>query len=188
MVVFGHNFSIEYFVVKITIEVLAMSGHFSLDYLSHFTVERANNYNANYSENQKPLYVMIATDGAPTGQGETEGRFQEMISNERQLPEGIKISILACTNNDDEVGYLNAADNKKAHLDVTDDYRSEREEVQRKAPNLASNFTRPYWQGKIILGPIYPDFDNLDELATATDAKMVNKKFVFGGCFSCFGK
>ncbi|MGK0183128.1 MAG: hypothetical protein ACI9YB_002436 [Halioglobus sp.] len=43
MVVFGHNFSIEYFVVKITIEVLAMSGHFSLDYLSHFTVERAVN-------------------------------------------------------------------------------------------------------------------------------------------------
>ncbi|MFT4552930.1 MAG: hypothetical protein ACI9S8_001562 [Chlamydiales bacterium] len=41
MVVFGHNFSIEYFVVKITIEVLAMSGHFSLDYLSHFKVERA---------------------------------------------------------------------------------------------------------------------------------------------------
>ena len=142
-----------------------------------------NEYRADYTEEQKPLYVMIATDGAPTGQGESEARFQELISNERNLPEGIKISIMACTNNEDEVGYLNHADNNKTFLDVSDDYRSELAEVQRKAPDLANKFTKPFWQGKIILGPIYPDFDNLDELATADNAKAVNKKFVFGGCF-----
>ena len=141
-------------------------------------------YKSNYSEAQKPLYIMIATDGAPTGQGESASRFSSLLENERYLPEGTKISILACTNNDDEVGYLNVADNKKTYLDVTDDYRAELQEIRRKAPDLAKKFTKPFWRGKMILGPIYPDFDNLDELATAENPKSVNKKFVFGGCFS----
>lgn len=162
------------------------------------TFERViRDYNAQVSESKKPLYVMIATDGAPRGPGESEEKFRQLIENQYPqlpLPEGIGIQIIACTEGD-EVDYLSRADRNQAHLDVTDDYRSERDDIRKnKGRKMAEKFTKPVWIGKTVLGGVCPDFDNLDELATATDVKAVNKKFVFGSfgekfraCFGCRG-
>lgn len=150
-------------------------------------------YNAKPSESKKPLYIMIATDGAPRGPGESEEKFRRLIENQSYLPlpEGTRIQIMACTQGD-EVEYLSRADRNQAHLDVTDDYRSELDDIRKnKGRKVAERFSRPVWIGKIILGGVCKDFDNLDELASASNAKLVNEKFVFGSFterfFACFG-
>ena len=72
------------------------------------------------------------------------------------------VSIVACTDDEASVGYLNNLDKTCPGVDVCDDYLSERREI------LAAQGSRyPFSFGdyvvKTLLGPIDPSFDRLDE-------------------------
>lgn len=70
------------------------------------------------------------------------------------------MSILACSDNDNEVGYLNKLDQDIKNLDVLDDFTSENKEVQRRHGGTA-----PYTLGdhvaRYMLGPVFPAYDKV---------------------------
>jgi hypothetical protein len=104
---------------------------------------------------ERKLLILLATDGVPTdSQGHRDIRSLEYIlKNERRPTNRIPVTIIACTGNDtiddnqlidiqsccccccsiddnDCIGYLNNWDKVLPNLDVVDDYRSERKEIQ----------------------------------------------------------
>ncbi|CAK9094818.1 Uncharacterized protein SCF082_LOCUS44553 [Durusdinium trenchii] len=74
----------------------------------------------------------------------------------------LRVQIMACTADEDAVGYLNDIDERFRNVDVTDDYYSEMLEVIKKA-RTRSQFTRGDWLMKAMLGPISAKFDAWDE-------------------------
>jgi hypothetical protein len=79
---------------------------------------------------EKKLLLIIATDGEPTdaaGKVDIPG-FVHVL---RARPANVFVSIVACTDDEGSVGYLNKLDKSVPRLDVTDDYISERREVLR---------------------------------------------------------
>ncbi|XXQ31713.1 VWFA domain-containing protein [Plasmodiophora brassicae] len=109
----------------------------------------------------KPILLVIATDGAPTdreGNDDVRG-FQQCI---KALPKNVYVSFLACTDNDDEVAYLNKMDGKFERVDVSDDYRSERAQIL-KVQGQSFRFSFGDYIVKAMLGPSVAKFDQLDE-------------------------
>jgi hypothetical protein len=122
---------------------------------------------------EKKLLILIATDGyildnsnfvftyyyfffrAPTNdRGDTDiGTLEAVLRNER-TPQTY-ITFLACTDDLAAVNYLSNWDKSMPNLDVVDDYRSERAEIQR-----IRGATFPFSYGdfivKALLGSIDP--------------------------------
>ena len=71
----------------------------------------------------KPMICLIATDGSPNN-------LKSFTQCLRERDPQIYLGILACSDNDKDVGYLNKLDKEIPHLDVLDDYESERKEVR----------------------------------------------------------
>lgn len=117
----------------------------------------------------KPQLLLIATDGQPESDATNQrdpnfdsiGVFSSVLANERN-PDKTFVSIIKCSNSERETGYLDQLDHDLRNLDVIDDYLSEREEVLRKQGH---NFV--YTPGdniaRLLLGSIYPRYDNMDE-------------------------
>ena len=53
----------------------------------------------------------------------------------------IFVSVLACSNSEKDVGYLNKLDSSVKNLDVLDDYESERSEIARSKGPLANIYS-----------------------------------------------
>ncbi|CAF3701508.1 unnamed protein product [Rotaria sp. Silwood1] len=72
------------------------------------------------------------TDGIPTDErGQTDiHTLEHVLKNERQPTNLIPVTIIACTDDEQCIGYLNDWDRKIPNLDVVDDYRSEKKEIQ----------------------------------------------------------
>jgi hypothetical protein len=122
---------------------------------------------------EKKLLLIIATDGEPTseqGKKDVEG----FLSKLKYRPKNTYISILACTDDESSVGYLNKLDRIVPGLDVVDDYSSERKEVLKKQGSSFA-FSKGDYVVKALLGPIDIYFDNLDERSVRV------------GCCGCFG-
>ena len=127
-----------------------------------------------HSESEKPVLFVIATDGMPNGGIQ---RLKNVISEAISRPgRTFKFQILACTDDDTQVGWLNEFDREYKEVDVTDDYHSEKQEVLRtgKCPS----FKRSDWIIKALLGPISNKFDSWDE------AKRANAPPPFKGASS----
>ncbi len=71
-------------------------------------------------------------------------------------------TIVACTDDDEAVSYLNKWDRELDNLDVVDDYRSERKEVK-AAQGSSFPFSFGDYVVKSLIGSIDPTLDNLDE-------------------------
>ncbi len=113
---------------------------------------------------ERKLLLLIATDGIPTNDRGDEDRegLRALLKN-RGTPERNPMTIIACTDEDDVMDYLNKLDNEVPSLDVIDDYKSERTEVL-KAQGAKFRFTRGDWICKILLGSVDKDMDKLDEV------------------------
>eukprot|EP01062_Namystynia_karyoxenos_P049891 TRINITY_DN38463_c0_g4_i1.p1 TRINITY_DN38463_c0_g4~~TRINITY_DN38463_c0_g4_i1.p1 ORF type:complete len:432 (+),score=156.64 TRINITY_DN38463_c0_g4_i1:91-1296(+) len=111
---------------------------------------------------EKPLLVVLATDGEPdTG-------AQDFIRIARRLLSGrsgrdVRLAVMACTQDERAVRWLNDLDDDPLvghKVDVCDDYESEKAEV------LASGRVRRFlisdYYVKALLGPILAKYDNLD--------------------------
>ena len=115
---------------------------------------------------ERKLLLVIATDGEPTNEsGVVDIRsFLDLL---RSLPATVHTSILACTDDDESVAYLNEADSSIPRLDVTDDFGSERIEVLR-AQGQGFHFSFGDYVVKCLLGPVDSYFDSLDSARNLT--------------------
>jgi hypothetical protein len=113
---------------------------------------------------EKPLLIIIFTDGEPNDMNEFVTKLKTRSPIER-----IPINIVACTDDESAVGYLDELDKTIPNLDVCDDYQSECQQIQSVQGN-AFDFTYGDYIVKILLGPIDQILDQLDE------KKICNKK------------
>lgn len=110
---------------------------------------------------ERKLLLIILTDGQPTDdRGNPQlAEFMHLISNR---PKNTFVSIVACTDDEASVGYLNKLDRAVPGIDVVDDYDSERKEVLKKQGS-AFRFSFGDYVVKTLLGAIDPQMDALDE-------------------------
>ncbi|XWV24599.1 hypothetical protein QJ856_gp1188 [Tupanvirus deep ocean] len=112
---------------------------------------------------EAPRLVILATDGQPTdarGQVNIE-EFKQVLQYERGF--GDYMTILACTDEDDVMDYLNGWDKELPRLDVVDDYASEKEEILRvQGRNFPFSFGDYVVKG--LMGSVDAWFDKLDEV------------------------
>jgi hypothetical protein len=106
---------------------------------------------------EKKLLLVIATDGQPTNSsGQVDiPEFTRVLS---QRPKNVLVSIVACTDDEASVGYLNHLDKTCPGVDVCDDYLSERREIL-KARGSGYSFSFGDYVVKTLLGPIDKSFD-----------------------------
>eukprot|EP01063_Lacrimia_lanifica_P029775 TRINITY_DN45_c0_g2_i3.p2 TRINITY_DN45_c0_g2~~TRINITY_DN45_c0_g2_i3.p2 ORF type:complete len:381 (+),score=126.24 TRINITY_DN45_c0_g2_i3:72-1214(+) len=110
---------------------------------------------------EKPVLMLIATDGEPNDGPEA---FKSAIRKALKCSAPkFKFQILACTEDDSSVAWLNEFDDATDGIDVTDDYHSERAEVL--AAGRVTRFRRSDWVVKALLGPILKKYDELDQPA-----------------------
>eukprot|EP01064_Diplonema_japonicum_P029049 TRINITY_DN4608_c0_g1_i4.p1 TRINITY_DN4608_c0_g1~~TRINITY_DN4608_c0_g1_i4.p1 ORF type:complete len:297 (+),score=75.77 TRINITY_DN4608_c0_g1_i4:71-892(+) len=107
---------------------------------------------------EKPVLLMIATDGEPSG---GPVKFMRLISDVILRKPSFKFQILACTADEASVSWLDTFDKQFAAVDVTDDYYSERDQVL--SSGNCQRFGRGDWVIKALLGPISQKFDEWDE-------------------------
>jgi hypothetical protein len=113
--------------------------------------------------------IFIATDGEPTtSDGKSNiPQFKQVLKVERDAQRNY-VTILACTDNDDTMEYLNNWDKQIPHLDVVDDYASELREIQR-CQGIDFKFSQGDYVVKTLIGAIDPFFDKLDEYRVRPD-------------------
>ncbi|XWV25834.1 hypothetical protein QJ857_gp1250 [Tupanvirus soda lake] len=112
---------------------------------------------------EAPRLVILATDGQPTdARGQINiGEFKQVLQYERGV--GDYVTILACTDEDDVMNYLNGWDKELPRLDVVDDYTSEKEEILKvQGRNFPFSFGDYVVKG--LMGSIDVWFDKLDEV------------------------
>lgn len=115
----------------------------------------------NYKYSEKPVLVVIATDGVPTYNGYIDlDSFERCVTHKNH--EKFYISFLACSDQDDEIAYLNDLDKNVPNVDTLDDYVSERAEVlAAQGPKFSYKFSEHIC--RLLLGPLCPELDALDE-------------------------
>lgn len=109
----------------------------------------------------RQLLLIITTDGVPTDAvGNTNlPEFTNCLSNR---PSYVFTNIIACTNDQNSIGYLNNLDKKLPRLDVVDDYSSELSEI-RKAGGQQISFSFGDYVVKSLVGSIESKTDKFDE-------------------------
>ncbi|CAF0868609.1 unnamed protein product [Brachionus calyciflorus] len=122
--------------------------------------EVLNNNNRDMLADKK-LLIIIVTDGEPT---DFNGRvdiksFKEGLNkrNNRTFT-----TIVSCTDDEETMKYLNNWDIIIPRLDVVDDYRSEKREVQ-NVQGKSFSFSFGDYVTKALLGSIDESIDNLDQ-------------------------
>jgi glutaredoxin len=105
-------------------------------------------------DKEKAVLVLLATDGEPSD----KDIFRAWIKN---MPPKWYMSIIVCTDDKKAVKYLDKIDKDYENIDVVDDFNSENQQIQRK---LKRNITHAEYIAKIMLGPIDPFYDKMDEL------------------------
>jgi len=73
----------------------------------------------------------------------------------------VRFQIMACTDSEREIAWMNQFDQDFAAVDVTDDFESEKQEILSKGH--FKSFSRADWIMKALLGAIDSQFDSLDE-------------------------
>ncbi len=119
---------------------------------------------------EKKLLIILATDGEPTdyngkiedSYGVTEiTKLFNVLKNERTPANRIHTTILACTDDDSTMDYLENWDKILNNFDLVDDYYSEKIRIQEaQGPNF--RFSRGDYIVKIMLGSIDKTLDALD--------------------------
>jgi hypothetical protein len=113
-----------------------------------------------------PTYMgrifILCTDGEPTDQYDRPNPRQlyDLLARERRYND--YVTILACTDDDSSIEYLNRWDVLLPRLDVVDDYENEKKEVL-WAQGRQFRFSFGDYVVKILLGSVVPQLDRLDE-------------------------
>ena len=112
----------------------------------------------------KNLLIIIFTDG-PGGSNNTAkeeiNEFRQALIDRNPMNK-IFVTIVACTDDEYSLKYLNNWDNTIPNLDVVDDYESEKKEIN-AAGKVNTAFTYGDYIAKILLGSFVEEIDELDE-------------------------
>ncbi|CAF1316917.1 unnamed protein product [Rotaria sordida] len=126
---------------------------------------------------EKKLLILIATDGAPTNEyGQLDVGALEAVLRHERTPQTY-VTFLACTDDLQTVSYLSNWDRVIPNLDVMDDYRSERAEIQR---TRGGNF--PFSFGDYIVKSLLGSIDPWRRTVIFTIA-IISLLVVFGVIF-----
>ena len=124
-----------------------------------------NVINDNYeASRERKLLVIILTDGEPTdayGRKSEVAEFKRCLK-ERQPINNIFVTIVACTDDDNAISYLDRWDREIKHLDVVDDFRNERDQI-RRIKGSRYGFSYGDYVVKSLIGSIDPELDRVDE-------------------------
>jgi hypothetical protein len=95
----------------------------------------------------KRLLFIIATDGVPDYD---EGGVSAFTAALRALPENCFVQLLACTDDEEAVAWMDQLDGQVRYVDVNDDYHSERMQVM-AAQGGGYSFSRADYIVKVLL-------------------------------------
>jgi len=112
------------------------------------------------ARSELPYIMFIFTDGEPDGGPRKFIKALDELVHRKDM--SVKVQIMACSNNDDEIQWLNDLDKESDAIDVTDDYYNEKKRILAiKGDDYA--FTRSDWVVKAILGPVDKSVDEVNE-------------------------
>ncbi len=106
---------------------------------------------------EQGLHCIIATDGEPS---EGAKAFYDLVMR-RPFPRKWIINFLVCTDQDEEVEYLDHLDKHADHVDVTDDFATERKQVLRSGK--VQKFSYDDYIVKAVVGASSKLIDQMDE-------------------------
>ena len=111
----------------------------------------------------KKALIFIATDGAPTDEkGNINVKELEHLMNYERNIETTYVMFLICTDDPTCVEYLYRWDTTMTHVDVTDEFRKERDKI-RQCQGRDYPFSKGDYLVKALIGAIDPFIDNLNE-------------------------
>ena len=117
---------------------------------------------------ERKLLILIFTDGSPTSANADSkmaiNEFKHSLQNRSPIDK-IFVTIVACTDDDYALEYLNNWDRQIKNLDVVDDYESEKKEVysQKRSKKNRVAFSFGDYIVKIMLGSFVREIDEIDE-------------------------
>jgi len=99
--------------------------------------------------------LLVMTDGSPS-----DVSFEQLGAMIRGKSEGVFVSFIMCTEEDDVVDAYNRKVDPLPGVDVLDDFASEQKEAEAMGKQLSLN----KYLVKSVLGPKFPKYDKLDEV------------------------
>ena len=120
------------------------------------------------TKTEKRRLIIIATDGCPDDFLGVDGSivdgkvaFRYVLEKERAVTD--YVTIVACTDDDNVMSYLNGWDKELDRVDVVDDYHSEKGEIVAvQGPQFVFSFGD--YVVKALMGAVDTWFDKLDEI------------------------
>ncbi|VBB17849.1 hypothetical protein YASMINEVIRUS_312 [Yasminevirus sp. GU-2018] len=111
---------------------------------------------------RKPKLILIVTDGEPNDDDgyDDSDKFLELVVN--RDAQNNRIGILVCTSAEKQMKWLQRVDKEAKHVDVVDDYYSEREQIL-EIQGSGFSYSHGDHVLKMLLGPILQKYDDLDE-------------------------
>ena len=104
--------------------------------------------------NETELIVLVMTDGEPSDV--TFDGLRQMVGSKKP---SVFVTFLMCTEDDDVVEAYNRHVDRLPGVDITDDYVSEKREVEAHGKRLSYY----KWMAKAVLGGKMPKYDHMDE-------------------------
>ncbi|CAF3587554.1 unnamed protein product, partial [Adineta steineri] len=113
---------------------------------------------------ERKLLILLATDGVPTDNHERPdiNTLKQVLRRERFPTDRVPVTIIACTDDEDSMEYLNNWDKIIPNLDVVQDYRSEQKQIL-DCQGKDFPFSFGDYIVKILMGGVDSWFDDLDE-------------------------
>jgi len=127
--------------------------------------------NQYYSSGNHPArkLVIVATDGEPSDDSAPYYKFKSVLGS--MVRNNMRIGFLACTDQDDQVEYLNDIDRQYREIDVSDDYHTELRQI-RRVQGSGFAFTYGDYVVKVLAGAIDNRLDGLDECRRPMDSNV----------------
>lgn len=113
-------------------------------------------------KSELPTIIFVFTDGEPDGGSSKFVRALGDITGKKITSCQFRVQIMACSNNEEEMKWMEDVDHDSDMIDVTDDYYNEKKRVI-QLRGAGFTFTRSDWLVKAILGPIDSSVDKTNE-------------------------
>ncbi|KAI9335959.1 hypothetical protein BDR26DRAFT_518475 [Obelidium mucronatum] len=115
----------------------------------------------------KKLLILIATDGQPTNDSGAlmkDELYQSLLTERGPNPSNgsVVVTFLICSDDENEMRFLNGWDKRIPCVDVVDDYQAERRQIL-QVQGLEFPFSKGDWVCKMLLGGLDSEIDLLDE-------------------------
>jgi hypothetical protein len=132
--------------------------------LAQVVSDRENAVKANPSLAEKPVLLLLFTDGVPDGVPKSKNgavQFGEALTKVlkgQSTKLKFNCQLFACTGKEEDIAWARRLDDELKELDMCDDYITEKGYMDKEG--AYSKFTRGDWCMKAMLGAIDPTYDD----------------------------